>query len=80
MKIGGPCQFNEGPTHFVSDFFLFSQVIPQLFRWTYAKFKSCSPDIFLDMAILACLVSVDFTQHMVNVNSEAMFTVEYLSN
>ena len=28
-------------------FFKFLQVIPQLFRWTNVKFKSCSPNIFL---------------------------------
>ena len=30
------------------------------------------------MVFLACFVLVDFTRNMVNVNTVAMFTVEYL--
>ena len=43
------------------------------------KFDFYCPNCFEDMVILARLVLVDFTQNMVNVNSRAMFTVEYLS-
>ena len=68
----------EAPRTSSQIFFKFLQVIPKLFRWTNVKFEFYCPNSFRDMVILACLVLVDLTQNIVNVNSGAMFTVGYL--